>query len=262
MINYKLYLQGYHKFCYHHWRPKDIRRVTNKGYKGSNSGVLFWGEQGCGKSQILSYLTAWAHESEWCSVAITNHEEYVDATQTIFRHENGMYLQMELAQRLCQDFITSNEQLLRDADVDMSNYGMYDLTGIRDDEPEPHPRSWDETRKCWSDEWKEQLFEHEVQWYQNKYDQMQYRLSDKLSDPKKLIEIAQAGAADPEVATNAFAELLNQCYNSDKFQTMVCVDGINTWLQPSKYPSFRYANKRLLKHQIPPHDLALVRLLQ
>ena len=35
------------------------------------------------------------------------------------------------------------------------------------------------------------------------------------------------GVDNPEIATNAFAELLNQCYNSDKFQTLVCVDGIN-----------------------------------
>jgi len=46
---------------------------------------------------------------------------------------------------------------------------------------------------------------------------MEYRLSDKLRDPTKLVEIAEAGAKDPEVATNAYAELLNQCYNTDKF---------------------------------------------
>jgi len=41
----------------------------------------------------------------------------------------------------------------------------------------------------------------------------------------------------------------------------MCVDGINTWLQPSLYPSFRYANQRKLKQNIPPYHLALVRLL-
>ena len=71
-IRYKMYMQGYHKRCYHHWRPIDVRRVTNDGFKGGNTGVLLWGEQGAGKSQILSYLTAWAHESNWCSVAITD----------------------------------------------------------------------------------------------------------------------------------------------------------------------------------------------
>lgn len=42
---------------------------------------------------------------------------------------------------------------------------------------------------------------------------------------------------------------------------MVCVDNINQWMQPSEYPSFRYYNTRKYKKRIPPHDLALVRLL-
>ena len=260
-IRYKLYLQRYQKFCYGHWRPDEVRKITNKGFKGAFSGALLWGEQGCGKSQILSYLTAWAHDSEWCSLAITDHERFVNATTDIFRFKNGLYLQHDLAQQLCKEFLTSNEQLLRDQDVDMSVYGGYDISGIRDDEPEPCPRVWDELRKTWSDAWKDQLFEHEVQHYEQRYEAMNYRLSDKLRDPKKLVEIAQAGVDDSEVAINAFAELLNQCYSTDKFQTMVCVDGINTWLQPSRYPSFRYANYRKLKQHIPPHDLALVRLL-
>ena len=49
-IRYKLYLQGYHKFCNHHWRPQEIRRVTNDNYKGQNTGVFFHGPQGSGKS--------------------------------------------------------------------------------------------------------------------------------------------------------------------------------------------------------------------
>jgi len=47
-----LYLKGYHKKCYHHWRPVDIRRVgLEKGmFKGLNTGGLLWGEKGSGKS--------------------------------------------------------------------------------------------------------------------------------------------------------------------------------------------------------------------
>ena len=51
-IQYYLYLEGYHKFCKHLWRPSDIRRVTLKGFRGNNSGMVLWGERGCGKSQI------------------------------------------------------------------------------------------------------------------------------------------------------------------------------------------------------------------
>ena len=91
-IRYKMYLQGYQKTCYHHWRPKDVRRVANPGFKGAFTGALLWGESGCGKSQILSYLTAWAHESNWCSVAITDSEGFINATNDILRFKNGLYL--------------------------------------------------------------------------------------------------------------------------------------------------------------------------
>lgn len=36
----------------------------------------------------------------------------------------------------------------------MSIYGKIDYTGMRDTEPEPCPRVWDNDRKCWSDSWK------------------------------------------------------------------------------------------------------------
>ena len=42
---------------------------------------------------------------------------------------------------------------------------------------------------------------------------------------------------------------------------MICVDNINQWLQPTEYSSFRYSNTRKYKKSVPPHDLALVRLL-
>jgi len=47
----------------------------------------------------------------------------------------------------------------------MSIYGLYDIAGVRDDEPEPCPRAWDEVRKTWTDDWKQELFDHEIQWY-------------------------------------------------------------------------------------------------
>ena len=46
---------------------------------------------------------------------------------------------------------------------------------------------------------------------------MEYRLADKLKDPKKLIELVDAGIEDPEIATCAFAEILEQLYQSDKY---------------------------------------------
>ncbi len=37
---------------------------------------------------------------------------------------------------------------------------------------------------------------------------MNYRLSDKLADPKLLIQIVEEGINNPEIATNAIAEVL------------------------------------------------------
>jgi hypothetical protein len=96
VINYKLYLQGYHKFCHHHWRPQEVRSASFPRFKGNNTGMLFWGERGTGKSQILSYMTAWAHENNWINMTISNHHELIDGSQESFRYKNGLYLQFEL----------------------------------------------------------------------------------------------------------------------------------------------------------------------
>ena len=44
-----------------HWRPYHIRKAQVPGFKGFNTGAFLWGDAGCGKSQILTYLTMWAH---------------------------------------------------------------------------------------------------------------------------------------------------------------------------------------------------------
>jgi hypothetical protein len=67
--------------------------------------------------------------------------------------------------------------------------------------------------------------------------------------------------ADPMLATNAVAEVLEQLYHQDKHHVLFTLDGYNTWLNPTEYQSFRYTNDGQLKGMIPPKDLALVRLL-
>jgi hypothetical protein len=46
---YKMYVQGYQKKCYHHWRPDDMRYSID-GFKGFNSGAFIHGDTGVGKS--------------------------------------------------------------------------------------------------------------------------------------------------------------------------------------------------------------------
>lgn len=90
--NYKLYTNGYHKICYHNWRPEDIRRVSLDRFKGVNSGCLLWGPRGSGKSQILTYATAWAHENSWMVVTVPRCEMFTNGKEEIFRFKNGLYL--------------------------------------------------------------------------------------------------------------------------------------------------------------------------
>ena len=109
VIDYKLYMQGYHKFCNHHWRPSEIRSTSFHQFKGNNTGCLLWGERGCGKSQILTYVTAWAHESDLINFTISNPEQFVGGKTDLFRHKNGLYTQDDLAANMLAAFKHSNE---------------------------------------------------------------------------------------------------------------------------------------------------------
>jgi small subunit ribosomal protein S29 len=156
-----MYFNAYHKKCYHHWRPDDIRRVgLDKGlFKGFNTGGLLWGNKGCGKSQVLAYLTAWAHENEWVNITVPSCSEFVDATHDTERMENGMYVQHSLATRMLSDMAIQNEQIFRECDVNMSRYGQFDISGVSDADGDPQPRTWDPLRQCWSDDWKNFLYD-------------------------------------------------------------------------------------------------------
>lgn len=110
-VDYKVYLTGYHKKCNHHWRPLDMRRVAlGQGmFKGFNTGGLLWGDKGTGKSQILAYLTSWAHENNWINFTIASCPEFVNCSTKIERWENGLYVQEDLAYRLLKDLKIQNE---------------------------------------------------------------------------------------------------------------------------------------------------------
>jgi hypothetical protein len=159
---YKLYLSGYHKVCHGLWRPEDSRRVSLPNFKGANSGLLLWGNRGVGKSQILTYVTAWAHENKWAVLAIPKADAYTDGKHEIFRFKNGLYLQPILAKKLLMQLRHSNEYLFKNSDVDLSVYGKIDISGVRDGDPEPCPKVWDEERQCWTDAWKEHLYDFEI----------------------------------------------------------------------------------------------------
>lgn len=143
----------------------------------------------------------------------------------------------------------------------MDRYGQFNMTGVRDGDPEPCPRTWDPLRQCWSDDWKEFLYEVELKFLENRYRELNYRLRDKCPSPKKMIDFIDVAIEDGNLATNAIAEILDQVYHQDDRHVLVLLDGYNSWLNPSSYNSFRYTNDPNLKGFIPPKDIALVRLL-
>ena len=96
------------------------------------------------------------------------------------------------------------------------------------------------------------MYDFEQKYFQQKYDALRYRLADKLPQPKTLMEIVQFGIANPELSTNAFAEILEQLYNSQQFHTLIAIDGYNDWFKPSLYLSYRYENSNKLRGHIPP----------
>ena len=90
----------------------------------------------------------------------------------------------------------------------MSRYGQYDITGVKDADGDPCPRTWDPLRQCWSDDWKGYLYDQEIKMLEQRYNEFRYRLADKCPDPKKLIDIVNVAKKDPKLSTNAIAEIL------------------------------------------------------
>lgn len=83
-----------------------------------------------------------------------------------------MYIQHTLAIRMLNDMAYQNEQIFHDMDVDLSRFGQYDITGIKDADGDPFPRTWDEERQCWSDDWKDFLYEQEKKELKVRYEEL------------------------------------------------------------------------------------------
>ena len=158
------------------WRPEEAWAYTMTGFKGFNSGCFLTGYGGCGKSGVLTYVTAWAHENEWVVIAIpkgwewVNHkgeEESNSDNPFVEWHKNGLYLQLDKAKEFLEDIAYSNEVAFSQIPVNLSIYGHYDQTGVHDMEGEPCPRVWDNRWKVWSDSWKEFLTPDELKYYEN-----------------------------------------------------------------------------------------------
>lgn len=112
----------------------------------------------------------------------------------------------------------------------MSKYGQIDITGAKDINGEPCPRTWDEDRQCWSDDWKQYIYDTELKLINQRFDELDYRVSDKNPDPKTIMDIIKVAEEDPMLATCAIGEILEQIIHTDKYHTLFCMDAYNSWL--------------------------------
>lgn len=89
------------------------------GFRGFNSGCFLTGKSGCGKSGVLTYVTAWAHENKWVVINQpkgrywTSHRgddfEDDETPNILERHSNGLYLHPDRSREFLEDIAYSNE---------------------------------------------------------------------------------------------------------------------------------------------------------
>lgn len=84
-------------------------------------------------------------------------------------------------------------------------------------------------------------------------------MGERLKDPQTLLQIVDFGIENPLFSNNAIYELLEQLYNLESHNVLVCVDQYNYLFRPSCYPSFRYANDKFLRGRTPPYHMSLCR---
>ena len=254
-----LHLTSFYELCTYQWRPESHRTLI-KDFKGFNSGALLYGEAGCGKSQIMTYLHAWAKENKWIVIPIHKATRFTKDPASIERHPTGLYLQHELAKELLLDFKIINYEILRSYPVDLSLYGKFDMAGSREGGLDPVPIFYDKERKVWSDSWKKFNLISEEEISVKDFGDHHLRIIDMLEKPKNMLEIVNKGIENKRFATCALAEVLYQIYRSETHKLMILVDEYNELYRPSEYFSYRYANLKGGDNKIPPYDIALCRM--
>jgi hypothetical protein len=190
--NFILHLTTFHEMCKYQWRPLEIRNSI-PDFKGFNSGVIFNGRSGTGKSQILAYIHAWAKENNWIVLSVPKASSFSKGYSELERHLTGLYLQHNLVREFLVEFKIMNYKLLKSSEVDLYLYGKSDMAGNRDGDPDPVPVLWDKEREVYTDAWKKWIPKVPNFDLANDYPDHHKRLYDLETKPKNLLEIVNLG---------------------------------------------------------------------
>lgn len=150
-------------------------------------------------------------------------------------------------------------ELIRQIPVNKEIYGKYDGAGVHVNEPEPAPNLYDPERKVYFKDYEQFYHPDEKHLLEQADKEIDPPMGVHLKEPKNLLQIVNFGIDNPLYSTNAIYELLEQLYNLESHNVLVCVDQYNLLFRPSCYPSFRYENDKYLKGRVPPYHMALCR---
>ncbi|EGR31197.1 mitochondrial ribosomal protein s29, putative [Ichthyophthirius multifiliis] len=240
--------------------PRNIKSYSLDNFVGFNSGCMLFGDHGSGKSGVLLYVTMWAHYNKWIVVNVPNAYDWTQKSHPYQRHPlTGIYIQNELANEWLKSFKHSNESLLKQICIDMKIYGKYGLSGQHDNECaavknieyKDRKAKFEDHKKFYGE--KEKLHDIEM----NK--QFNVRISEKLKEPKNLLEIVDYGINNMFFSNNAIYEVLEQLRFQKQFCVLKVIDGYNFMFRKSIYPSFRYATDTQLRSTVPPYHLSVPR---
>lgn len=139
-------------------------------------------------------------------------------TPTERHHETGLYVQNEAAKQFLEQFCSANLENLKNFKVKQDLYGHYNFSGVHDHDPEPTPNFYDPVRKYHFKDYQQFYTETEKQQMAESNLKNDIRLKYKiLKSPTYLYEIVKAGIDNPDYATSALYETLEQLYNTDQF---------------------------------------------
>jgi small subunit ribosomal protein S29 len=180
-----------------------------KGFVGFNSGLLLHGYRGTGKSGVLAFATMWAHQNNWLVVSVPSAFRLTQ-TKTLFdrHHKTGLYLQNDLAKEWLGNFRNANKTLLATININKDLYGKFNYSGVHDNEPEPVPNTFYKRRKAYFKDHEKFLYPEEIRMMDESDKKMEIRVSDKLKNPKTLLELVDYGIANEWFACNVVHELL------------------------------------------------------
>jgi len=188
-----LHLTAFYEICKYQWRPPDVRNSFPNHFKGFNSGLIFNGPSGVGKSQILAYLHLWAKENNWVVLSVHKAGVFSKDYSEIERHITGLYLQHNVVREFLLEFKLMNYKILKKTEVDLKLYGKSDMAGNRDGDPDPIPVLWDSDREVYTDSWKKFIPKVANLDLSLDYPDHHKRLLDILQKPKNLLEIVNGG---------------------------------------------------------------------